>query len=475
MSTKIISILVVSILVAAGVGTAAYIILDDNNSNSKTIDVNLEIYGNADKDNEISSDDADLIDKYLDAIDSNNESLSSEIKSKMSMTFADANCDGTIDRADSAQVRAILDRNAQYIWMLDGIGEERKVSLDISKIGCEYFSNTELCLILGLSDKITAVDNAPYQYADFYFTAEQQSNITNMYNCNNPDYDMINGLNLDTYLVFSGTASYDTKQEKIIDCDVLYLGLYNPDLTNTGKSSFVQGVLKAGYIFNAVDRAENYIDWLLDYRDDMLTIANSISDENKPTVCMSNYTSNQYFMDGSKGSSQTSIYRTNDPLGQAITLAGGKNILDSLSDSSFVTSGAYSVKVQIDSILNDDPNIDVDYIFLHMVKYTYGGTINKNVPDHGYTTDDYAEIKEAYNVASGQSLVKDESITLIAGDFRNGCTGGVLLAAYMGNVINPGEYSSIDPIKMHNEYVAWMGITGYNVADNGVFVYPYGE
>ncbi len=466
MNNKILAVVVVSILVCAGVGVA-FVLKDQGGTKNKPIDVNLEVFGNADKDDKITESDAVMIEDYVKAVKDNNNDEKARIESKMSLRFADANIDGKVDESDAKQVRDIIAGKAKHVWILDGSKTERKVKTDIKRIGCEYYSNTELCLILGMGDKICAVDNAPFMYKDFYFTPKQQANVTNMVNCSKPDYQLLNSIKMDTYLIFSEAADYDVKKDKIIDCDVLYLGLYNPDLTNTQKSSFVQGVLKAGYIFGKVDVAERYVNWLLDYRDRMLNIAGSITD--KPTVCMSNYSSKQYFQDQT---ATVSVYKPNDPLGQAVTLAGGKNVIDILPQSALMKPSAYSATVQIDSLLNDDPNMHVDYIFLHMVKYTYGAGVLTTTPSHGYLIDDRTEIKAAYNIAKGQPLIKDEKINLIAGDFRNGCTGGVLLAAYIGNIINSDKYASIDPIKVHNEYVSWLGVNNYDVAKKGVFVEP---
>jgi iron complex transport system substrate-binding protein len=181
---------------------------------------------------------------------------------------------------------------------------------------------------------------------------------------------------------------------------------------------------------------------------------------------MSNYSSTQYFMDESIKT--ITLYRTADPLGQAVILAGGKNILAVIGGD----GSTYSITVQIDAVLNDDPDVHVDYFFLHMVKYTYGAAINGGVPDHGYDTSDHTEITEAWNDVRQRTLITDEETILIAGDFRNGCTGGVLLAAYMGSIINPEAYSGIDPFVLHNEYIEWMGIENYDVRDKGVFMYP---
>lgn len=468
MNAKIGAVIVVAVLVISG---AAVFVALTNNKETKPIDVDLEIFGNADKDWKIDENDSKLVEEYIQASSDGDSEKLSELAERMSLRFADANNDGVIDNKDVNQIKAIANGTATHLWFLDGIQKERDIDLNINKIGTEYFTNTEMMLILGQNDKVVAVDNAPYVCKDFYFNTAQQSNLTNMANMSVPDYDSVNGLDLDILLVFAAVAGakYEEKQEKIVDCDVLYLGLYVPDLINTSKSNFIQGILKAGYIFGNVERAEAYTNWIIENRDKLLDKAESISNSDKPTVGMSNYMVDQYFMDETN---TTKLYKTGDPLGQAVILAGGKNILEVIGGDGN-TSG--SVNVQIDAILNDDPDVHVDYIFLHMVKYTYGGAINAGVPDHGYTTDDYTEIIAAWENSDSRTLVTDEVITMIAGDFRNGCTGGILLAAYMGSIINPEVYSDINPIKLHNEYVDWMGISDYDVNENGVFVYSGSE
>lgn len=461
MNTKILALTVIVIMVIAGAATAV-IKMGGDKDTSKDLDINLEIYGNADKDWDIDSDDANLVSRWIEAESAEDKEAMESMKDSINLTFADANRDGIIDSRDVDQINALATGSADHIWFLDGIGNEYDMDItDIQRIGCEYYSTTEAMLILGQNEKIVAVDNAPYQYRDFYFTAEQQKNLTNMVNMNEPDYSFINTLNLDVLLIFSASASYEAKQEKLPGTDVLYLGLYNPDLTDTANSSFIQGMLKAGYIFGAVERAEAYTNWVIDYRDKMMAIAGSIPDEEKPAVAMSNYT-NQYFENGT--TTTLSIYTSIDPLGQAVLLAGGKNILGAIG----VEEGTgYSVKIGIDTIFNKSP---VDYFFLHTVKYTYGGGVMSQTPDHGYLQDDYGPFEKACTNAKGQSLVSDESISIIAGDFRNGCTGGILLAAYMGNLINPEYYSDIDPMSMHQEYIGWMGIEGYDINEHGVFI-----
>ncbi|MDR1404842.1 MAG: hypothetical protein LBJ20_04680 [Candidatus Methanoplasma sp.] len=465
MNAKVVVIIAVAVLVAAG--AAAFVIMK-NDKEVRPIDVNLEIFGNADKDWKIDENDAKLVEEYIKAQSDGDSEKTSEIEVKISLRFADADNNGVIDDRDVKQIRAVADGTADHLWFLDGVQRERDMDLDVDRIGAEYFTNTEMMLILGQSDKVVAVDNAPYVCRDFYFSEKQQSNLRNMVNMSVPDYDLINSMNLDVLLIFapSTAAKYEEKQEKIVGCDVLYLGLYIPDLTNTSKSNFIQGILKAGYIFGNVERAEAYTNWVTDNRDKLLGLAESIPDGEKPVVGMSNYMAGQYFLDETKNT--FTLYKSGDPLGQAVILAGGRNVLKIIGGDGDSSGGA---TVQVDAVFNDDPNVHADFFFLHMVKYTYGGSVNQEVPDHGYDTDDYSEITAAWENADSRTLVMDEKIALIAGDFRNGCTGGILLAAYMAKIINPEVYSSVDPVELHNEYIGWMGIGDYDVNKKGVFVY----
>jgi len=460
-------------VVMVGAGVGAYLVLSHQDDKRQiNIDVDLEVFGNADKNWKIDSNDAKLVSDYIAAVESGDTEKIDEIKSIMSMDFADANQDGSINQKDVDQINSLIDGSAKYVWLLEGVlpGKERtvrKIDREISRIGAEYFANTELCLILGLADKIAAVDYAPYKYKDFYFTEPQRENLSDMYNMSTPNYPNLNTLNLDILLVFY-TSSYEEKIDKLIGCDVLYLGLYNPDLTNTRNSSFVQGVLKAGYIFGAVERAESYVDWLLGYRDQLLTLSNSIAEEDKKHVLMHTYGA-KYFANGTDMT--LTVYKPADPLGQAAILGGTYNVYNSIAAEDITSSNVYGATVSVDVILGD--NTTVDYIFLHMVRYTYGASEVLSTPKHGYLINDTTEAQTGHAAVKNLEFVESTmSPYLVAGEFRNGCTGGVLLGAFIGSIVNPEVYKDVDPYKLMNEYVSWMGIEGYDSNTSGVFVYP---
>ena len=112
----------------------------------------------------------------------------------------------------------------------------------------------------------------------------------------------------------------------------------------------------------------------------------------------------------------------------------------------------YSVKVDMETI----SKADIDYAFGHCVKYTFGG-VDMGKPAHGYAVDDHKEMNEAYSTArtnvSKSSILEIEHIDIIAGDFRNGASGCMLLTLYMAKILHPDLFSSLDPLEYHQEYV----------------------
>jgi iron complex transport system substrate-binding protein len=322
-------------------------------------------------------------------------------------------------------------------------------------------------LILGLKNKVVAVDNAPYQIKDFYFG--NGSAVKNLVNMNAPDYELVETMNLDVLLTFS-YAGTEEKQAKLTDVDVIYLGMYRPDVQDPEKSEYFQGILKAGYIFGVVERAEAYMNWLLNIRDKIDDVTSKIPEAEKPKVLMTNY-SQSYFQTGVE-TTTWSVYTSIDPMGQALLLAGGHAVAQDILTPDQYAGGSdrtlYGAKVAPESIAA----ADIDYAFGHCVKYTYGGTVVAG-PDHGYGISDPKEMNDAYKLASSRDLADIDHIYIIAGDFRNGASGCMLLAAYMAKILHPDLFENLDPLEYHQQYITdWMGISGYDIHKDGVFISP---
>lgn len=471
-SSKTLTILVVSCVVIAGAGIGLFIFLNDNDNDDGTKFVDtlrgLQVYGNADGDGNIDNDDI----AYLERI------ISGEITEVPK--YADANKDGVVSQADIIQVRKIIDDTADFIWLTDGDGHDIKVKRNPSRIGCEYYANIELALILGLKNKVAAIDYAPYQFKDFYMGAG--SNVLNMGNMNSPNYENLLTMNLDTILTFSYSGT-ESKRDHLVNAgvDVIYLGMYRPDLgvEDPLDSEYYQAILKAGYIFGnaALARGEAYLEWLMGIKDMVLTKTAGIAEADRPKVLMTNYSNNTYFISDNINYGW-SLYTSIDPLGQACLAAGGYSVArDILTPEQYSGGPArtmYGVSgVTPESIISAG---NIDYTFCHSVKYTYAGSEVATTPAHGYTINDPSAMNAAQALAASRTQignVHDSEIYVIAGDFRNGASGCMLLLVYMAKILHPDLFADLDPLSYHQQYVTqWMGIQNYDIHNQGVFISP---
>ncbi|WGM89881.1 MAG: ABC transporter substrate-binding protein [Candidatus Bathyarchaeum tardum] len=411
---------------------------------SSDMKLTLEVFGNANMDDIIDSNDV----AYLQDIIAGNADVTQ---------FADANGDGVIDQTDIDQVNAIISGQATYINLLDGNGELLTVSLPVNRIIVEYLSSVELVRILDLQDSVVGIDYAVDQLKSFYFP--DNNDIVSIGQMYTPDYEAVLDLDPDVVLTFS--ASTAEKAEKLPGVDVVYLGLYYPNVTAPEDSSFVQGILKAGYIFDRVTESREYVTWILNLTDTLSSVTGNLAESEKPSVFITNYPYTE--------SATVKAYATHDTLGQVCILAGGANIGQSISG--YFNSS--SVSVDAEWIIEQNP----EYIFLHTVRYTYSGIMRAD-PAHGYNVDDPTSIMTCLTEYLSQpafanlDAVKNDNVYIMAGDFRNNAMGGTLGAVYLAKILHPETFSDLDPEAIHQEYVTkFMGLD-YSLDEHGVFLYP---
>jgi iron complex transport system substrate-binding protein len=263
-------------------------------------------------------------------------------------------------------------------------------------------------------------------------------------------------------LTFSNTPSaISEKASKLPGVDVVFLGLYYPNVTHPEASAFFQGILKAGYIFNKVDKATEYANWLLNLTNTIRDRTSTLTESQKQKVLLTNYPYTT--------STTIKAYATLDTLGQVCILAGGANIAASLP--TYFNSS--SVNIDAEWIIQQNP----DYIFLHTVRYTFSGVMNAD-PAQGMDVDDVTSIRNCLQNYTSQpmfasvSAFKNNHVYIIAGDFRNNAMGGVLGAVYLSKVLYPDLFSDWNPQTIHQEYVTRFLRLNYNLDEHGVFLYP---
>jgi iron complex transport system substrate-binding protein len=356
------------VLVLIIVGSTAAILLNQNWFNKEneptqniSIGLTLEVFGNANMDDIVDNEDIDYLNMIING-------------TKTETQFADANKDGSIDQNDIQQVTDIINGDATYIVLLDGNEEPLTVTLPVNRIVIEYLSNAELIRALKLEDKVVGVDYAVDRLKSFYFP-ENTQNLVCVGKMNTPDYEAVLNVNPDVLLTF--TKDTAEKAEKLPGVVVIFLGMYYPNVTAPEDSSFVQGILKAGYIFDRVSESREYVDWLLDLTETIRAGTENLAENEKPTVFITNYPYDTT-------ATTVSCYATVDTLGQACILSGGANVGQSLSG--YLNSS--SVQVDAEWIIEANP----EYMFLHTVRYTFGGAMRDD-PAQGYDVDSPTSIQ----------------------------------------------------------------------------------
>jgi iron complex transport system substrate-binding protein len=411
------------------------------------MNLTLEIYGNANMDDKLDASDINYVQQIISG-------------SKTSTQFADANIDGTIDTNDVGQINSLLNSQASKIHLLDGNKQNISVNLPANRLIVEYNQNTELVRILGIENLVVGVDSGVDPVKTLFFP-ENAANVSSVGGMSSPDYEAVLNLHPTTLLVFSpgsGTsATVAEKASKLPGVDVVYLGLYNPNVTKPEDSRFIQGVLKAGYIFNKVPRATEYANWILNLTSTINAKVNTIPENQRHTVLITN--------SPTLGSARA--YVALDTLGQACILAGGTNIANAPAGST-----AFSVTLDTEYVVSQNP----ECIFLHTVRYTYGGGTNE--PAQGIDANDPTGMKNTLQQYLSQpafanlTAVRNNHVYMIAGDFRNNAMGGTLGAVYMAKVLYPDVFSDLNPQAIHQEYMTRFLKLNYNLDTNGVFLYP---
>ncbi|MGD6933865.1 MAG: ABC transporter substrate-binding protein [Candidatus Bathyarchaeia archaeon] len=408
----------------------------------------LEVYGNANMDDKIDQQDVTYVNKIIAG-------------TATSTKYADANNDGKVDSNDVTQINGIINGNASQIVLLDGLGRVLTVHLPVNRIVVEYIQQAELARILKLEDKVVGVDYCVDKLKSIYFP-ENAANIVSVGQMYTPDYEKVLALDPDVLLTFSNTAAAnDEKASKLPGVDVVFLGLYYPNVTNPEDSKFLQGILKAGYIFDRVTEATDYANWLLNLTNTIRTTANAIPESQKQTVMLYTYPYSP--------STTIKAYATIDTLGQVCILSGGQNIVSNMT--TYFNSS--SVSVDAEWVIANDP----DYIFLHTVAYTFSG-LDYADPAQGLNVNSITSIKQSLQTYLSQPMfanltaVKNNHVYIIAGDFRNNAMGGVLGAVYLAKTLYPTQFSDLNPETIHQEYITKYLRLNYDLDTSGVFMYP---
>ncbi len=459
MNSKILAVAAVAVVVV--VACAAYLAFDggengggDHSDIHGYKDVGLTVFGNVNGDFSVDEDDLGIIQSLVENGDAGASVRDSEGNCHY---LADANGDGSIDGEDVEVVRSIIAGGASHICILDGYGNYSKVETSPDRVVCEFFSNAEIMQMVGAQESIVAADTAVMLQRDYYLQGAQDSQVVDMGGHRSPDYEKVQELDPKLWLTYGNTIA--DKSSKTT-ATVVGLNLTDVNLEDIYMSGVVRGSLLAGYIFNNVEAAERYVSWVIDLWNELNEVSSNLEEGEKPVVFYTGYSN--YIVDDSKTVLRCFLPGTN--IYQAVELAGGTNLIDKFDLN---IEGSESNSIELEAVLDND----FDYLFVHSIKFTGGGTADVNVPMHGYTTDDPSEWDDAQ--AYVESLrpfenLQSGNVVLSAGDFMNNASGGLLNAVLVATTIHPDLYPDLDMQDVHQQYIDLMGFD-FDLSEHGVF------
>ncbi|WII09013.1 hypothetical protein O8W32_07535 [Methanomassiliicoccales archaeon LGM-DZ1] len=150
-----------AVVVIAVIAAAAYVVLsgDDDSDDETAYDLTvtrLTVFGNADNDDDLDSDDVVFINKIV----------SGEAEWDSSANpYADADGNGVVDSKDADYLNAIISKDtaaAPKIFYADVNGRMASVSQPVSKLGADYWPTIDGIIAIGAQGLVTYVDSGIY-------------------------------------------------------------------------------------------------------------------------------------------------------------------------------------------------------------------------------------------------------------------------------------------------------------------------
>ena len=268
-SSKVIAIIIVAVIAVVGV-TAYVMMTSEDTSWQKDITESLEVFGNANGDDRIDSDDVKALNAFIRS-DWNEEKY----------PFADANQDGKITQADVDIVQDIIDGKTTNVYYINGNGDIKSCKYPVTKfvIGSPDLhpiinavgAYKEAVALTGLSGSVDEVVN---RYTYGLPSVGSKSHLI--------DLDKLSKYNVDTVFTLN-TPLYDSIEETLAETDVPCIRI-NPDDTDKSLQTF----LLVGFLTKHTDQVDKIVSFYDKYMDTIEKNVKKIKTQNT-TVTMYSY------------------------------------------------------------------------------------------------------------------------------------------------------------------------------------------
>jgi iron complex transport system substrate-binding protein len=371
----------------------------------------LQVYGNANMDQTINSEDITYLEK--------------EIKGDLSATkFSDANGDGVVDPKDIDQVQAIINGSEKFIVVLDDTGSTVKIPEPVKSFVYHGHNSYvyETLRAIGVSDRIVGITDrftkpGGNRYSETYFP--ELTKVTSVGDLQSVNYEVVN--NLHPGLVLSDAKEY-YDASKTPDTPVVALDV---NITN-----FKEANMRYGYIFEKVPEAQEYVDWYSAQEKKIQDRVEKIPESQRPLVYVSSY---------NVDTTKFQVPARDNYRGVMVTDAGGKYIGDELS-------GAGILDVDAEWVITRNPAVII---------FSAGNSVL------GYDIKDPKNVTDAINEFLARpefkdvDAVKNKRVYMVSHPYiLCGGASGLIGSLYYAKWLYPDQFKDMDVEALHQEFVS---------------------
>lgn len=400
---------------------------------ASAVSYTLQIYGNANMDENIDEKDITYLEGAIKGINT-------------ATNLSDANYDGKIDALDINQIREIISGKEKELTLIDTAGRIVTVHKPINKIIEIGFTSSEVLRSLKVEkDKIVGVGNYTLQKKTFF---PEFSKTPNVGDSASPNYELIVKLQPDLLLVYAAGHSEEMaaieKTLKIADPKIVVVGFgFNQP------SIFVKEFKTLSYILGKTNEADDFIEFYNKWIYTIWERTKGIPDSEKPKVYLETPYGN-YGANSAYGTSAGGHW-----MDERIVMAGGYNIFSDIPD-------AKTINVDPEEVMIRNPEI--------IVKDTYAGS---------HSEDNISALIKVRNEVMNRSelanttAVKNGRVYVITHkDFLYGPSNFIAIA-YLAKWFHPDLLKDLgDPQEFHQEYLTTFQGLDFDLNKHGVFVYP---
>lgn len=298
---KLFAVIAVVVIVAAGVGGALYLSNQgDKSSNGRSTDMTgrLMVFGNANNDDYIDSEDVSMLEKII-----------AGTEQAADHKYADANQDGKISQSDIDMVQKMIKHEAMTIYYVDGNGATKSVEYPLERV---VVVGTNVMLVVKAiggvaSGKVVGVTGEPKKDMTLFSdTANIAKVSTSVIVANIEDVTTIG--NVDAIITMNSLV-YVKNESAFTGAGISVVRMASSD-----NSQNVSTALTLGYLLQLEERAHKYAAFCDKVLQHITTTVKNLTDDQKKTcLCIT--------MTNSVSGTTSDYY--------AMTLlAGGKNLAD---------------------------------------------------------------------------------------------------------------------------------------------------